>query len=435
MKKVTLLRSVILTLVLSLMFFTWQGTAQNVYLDENFDVDIPADWTITNDGACVPGEWFWTTDRFGSTLDGTPFAIADSDADGSGCLLITQLITPEFDLGTMTVLDLEFDQYYNNIGADFADVDVWDGAQWVNVLHMTSDMGGFSNPDHQVIDVKDYANAEFKVRFLYEGNWAWYWAVDNVKLSGIPFGLASIEGFLTDGGTGNPIEGAKVTHFDKYTYSGTDGYYYLETTPLITSDVVYTKAGYTDIIIPDVTLNIGDVIVWDQEMFEALIPVSGVVAELREVDLEVVDVTWGVPNGFYEIIYDDNTFENIVGWLEAGSWWALKFTPADYPCTVWSGSVNIGDGTYPPGSVLNQPFSIAIFDDDGPNGYPGFGTYSIITLCYIIQCISTAGNCLCSPHAPVACGGYGGAYYRCKHIAKLTDSSCKGAFAIDIYIF
>ncbi|MCK4695293.1 MAG: hypothetical protein KAT74_06010, partial [Candidatus Cloacimonetes bacterium] len=153
----------------------------------NFNDGLPADWTII-DGGSTPDTWMWSAGYgySGSTLDGTPFMIVDSDEAGSGGILMQEtLLSPVVDLSGATSLTLEFDQYYNNLSSsEFADVDVWDGTQWVNVLHMNSDFGSWGSPDHQVIDVSAYANSDFQVRFYYDDNagWYWYWAIDNVAV-------------------------------------------------------------------------------------------------------------------------------------------------------------------------------------------------------------------------------------------------------------
>jgi len=152
------------------------------YLNESFDNGIPDTWTvIDNIGGAV---WTGVADYNGESLDGTPFAMADSDGAGSGVDTDTELISPEIDVANATALTLSFDQYFNTYsGADVADVDVYDGTQWVNVYTTSEDVGGWGAPDHQAIDVTAFANANFKVRFhYYNANWEWYWSIDNFNL-------------------------------------------------------------------------------------------------------------------------------------------------------------------------------------------------------------------------------------------------------------
>ncbi|MCX6234522.1 MAG: carboxypeptidase-like regulatory domain-containing protein, partial [Bacteroidetes bacterium] len=194
----------------------------------------------------------------------------------------------------------------------------------------------------------------------YQANIQLYWAE-------IP--PATLDGTVTDAYTGLPILGAKVTAGTTVMYTLEDGTY---TTPIVpmTYNIIFEKPGYTTqsqyvYVAPGSTTTV------DKALWEEAVPPSGVLAALRPPNNNVVDVTWGIPNGYYEVIYDDGTFENMTAWLEEGSLNALKFTPVGYPVNVTGGSVNIGDGTFPPGGDQLQTFGIAVFDDDGPNGYPG----------------------------------------------------------------
>ena len=158
---------------------TWvePGTFQPYEVD--FNNGFPEDLEVNDIGGC--GGWFLNGAYSGFS---SQFARIDSDANGNGCHDIGEMVTPVLNTAGVPQLILEFDQYYNNIGSDFARVDVWDGSQWVTVLNMTSDYGSWASPNHQVIDITNYANAGLKVRFYYDdGNsWAWYWAVDNIKI-------------------------------------------------------------------------------------------------------------------------------------------------------------------------------------------------------------------------------------------------------------
>jgi hypothetical protein len=142
-------------------------------------------WTVTNDsGITSPwAEWTVVPDRSGSTLDGTSFAIADSDEAGSGMNVITTMTSPVIDASLASSLNIRFDQYYRHLGtAAFGKVEVYNGTDWVTVLNQTASAGSWTAISTPIIDVTAHANANFQVRFVYnDGNsWAWYWAVDNL---------------------------------------------------------------------------------------------------------------------------------------------------------------------------------------------------------------------------------------------------------------
>jgi len=156
-------------------------------LSESFNGGIPGTWTVV-DGFTDGFTWEGVTDDFGNTLDGTPFAFVDSDAAGS-VDMDEELITPVFDGTGYSALTLEFDQYFLlwSTPNEVCDVDVWDGSAWQNVYTNSATIGGWGAPDHQMIDISAFANANMQVRFhYYNANYDFYWAVDNVQINGTP---------------------------------------------------------------------------------------------------------------------------------------------------------------------------------------------------------------------------------------------------------
>lgn len=120
---------------------------------------------------------------------------------------------------------------------------------------------------------------------------------------------------------------------------------------------------------------------WEQEVFvpgtdydfggvvlnEITAPPQNVVAIDNQTN---ASVNWGTASLDYDLIYDDGTFENAnAGFINEAAR-AIKFTPEGYPCTLVNASVNIYDGTYPQGNIY-VPFQVAVYDDDGANGFPG----------------------------------------------------------------
>ena len=83
-------------------------------------------------------------------------------------------------------------------------------------------------------------------------------------------------------------------------------------------------------------------------------------------------VTWTLPMGPYEIIYDDGEADDMLIWAYAGGAVGVHFTPAGYPATVLGGRLNVGDGSFPAGgNFLGTPMAVGVMDDDGVNGLPG----------------------------------------------------------------
>ena len=81
-----------------LLFFFGLTAYSQTYLQENFDTEIPATWTIDDGGAATGDSWISGTQGFGgNTLDGTNGAFVDSDANGNGTLMQETLTSPVFD--------------------------------------------------------------------------------------------------------------------------------------------------------------------------------------------------------------------------------------------------------------------------------------------------------------------------------------------------
>lgn len=163
--------------------FTTNCRKKTLPYSENFNLNLGC-MKIVNGGADT-ATWEWQPTGGAATpgdLDSTGFAGVDSDEYGNGVYMREMLESPPIDASNLTgALVIEFDQFYQNIGSDSATVQVYDGSNWVNVLVMKQTMGAFRNPNHQYLNVSQYANADFQVRFLYDdGNsWAWYWLIDN----------------------------------------------------------------------------------------------------------------------------------------------------------------------------------------------------------------------------------------------------------------
>lgn len=175
-----------------------------VALSENFDAAVlPASWAIV-DSLNDSNTWEFVSDYLTNTLDGTPFAMVNSDAAGA-INLSEQLISPALDVSSYATVFVEFDHFFRNFGgggSEIGNVDVWNGSAWVNIYSVNATIGNWAAPDHQYIDATAHKNAAFKVRFrYYNANNDYYWSVDNVKIwdpQTNDVGIAAISAPLTD---------------------------------------------------------------------------------------------------------------------------------------------------------------------------------------------------------------------------------------------
>jgi uncharacterized repeat protein (TIGR01451 family) len=178
----------------------------------DFDTGIPGDWSVVNNGgACV-----WTDTNPGGRANLTggsgTFAIADSDDCGPGTTSNTEMRTSAFDASAYDALWIEYKNDYYDLGST-AQVDVYDGTDWVNV----EDMSGASQRGPQTRLITTGAGAPTaQVRWHYAGEWDWWWEVDDVRVYGVncvaPTDGGLVVGNVYDANLSQPLTGADVAN-------------------------------------------------------------------------------------------------------------------------------------------------------------------------------------------------------------------------------
>lgn len=158
-------------------------------LFEDWAAGLPADWTVI-DGGSTPTTWAVIDQFNGGSLNGSNFVFFDSDGDGDGETHDETLLSPVYDVTDMLDLRLSFSQYFRayNLG-DFerAIVSVFDGTAWVDVYELNEDSGNVGEwfaPDVPDLDLTPYRNAQLQIRFRFTAGYDWWWAIDDVRLSG-----------------------------------------------------------------------------------------------------------------------------------------------------------------------------------------------------------------------------------------------------------
>ncbi|SCL28877.1 N-acetylneuraminic acid mutarotase [Micromonospora pallida] len=221
----------------------YRNGSDGVY--ETFDgTTAPAGWTVV-DHINSGFTWQFTDPGGRGNLTGGTgnFAIIDSDEHGSGKQQNTSLISPIVDLTDVTAPKIRFNQDFNHLGGENADVDlsIDGGATWTTVLRQTADVRG---PKVTEVAIPQAAGqAQVRVRFHYHvGSYDWWWAVDNV-LIGTQVLCQPVEGGLVvghvqDKNTDGYINGATVTSDDRAAETATtvatpddtelaDGFYWM----------------------------------------------------------------------------------------------------------------------------------------------------------------------------------------------------------------
>lgn len=184
---------------------------------------------------------------------------------------------------------------------------------------------------------------------------------------------ATLMGIVTNCVTGNPVIGAVVTVGNASTYSVFGGVYSLSVTPPGTYNVTCSKSGFDVYHSSPVVFGQGATVNLPICLNESANPPAQVVAVVdSSVSPSMVNISWQVPRGDYELLYDDGTMEDFTMWSLGGNMNAVKFTPLGYPVTVTGGKINIGTlANYPPGSTPLVPFQVSVYDASGSGGVPG----------------------------------------------------------------
>ena len=156
------------------------------------------DWTLTN--TSTPAQnWTWSTDANASpraefvpfmfTTVGDGFLFIDSDAAGNSAIQNATIeYTAAIDMTGNNNINLVYETAYRNFqeirtvqvsgdnGATWTDFVIHDGSSAVNT--------NTANPETTVLNISSVAGgqSQVKFRFNYQGNWDWFWAIDDVRI-------------------------------------------------------------------------------------------------------------------------------------------------------------------------------------------------------------------------------------------------------------
>ena len=151
-------------------------------------------WTVAGSGSGSPvGNFTLRPNGYTVPLgamnsnDNTQYYEANSDAPGSGTTLTTTLTSPAFSTVGYTNLSLSFWHLYRVFTGDTAKVQISiDGVTYVDLAVYNSNQGTLPNFTFvPSINITAYINQPtVTIRFRYDATWDWFWAVDNVLVSG-----------------------------------------------------------------------------------------------------------------------------------------------------------------------------------------------------------------------------------------------------------
>jgi hypothetical protein len=192
-------------------------------------------------------------------------------------------------------------------------------------------------------------------------------------LTGFAQNPATLTGIVTNCSTGAPVIGAVVSVGTLSTYSVSNGIYTLSIPQSGTWAVSCSKPGFEPYVSTPVFFGQGATINFPICLNASINAPVQVVAVLDTTPFrQVVNISWQIPRGDYELLYDDGTMDDFTVWTAEGNMNGVKFTPVGYPATVTGGKINIGTpANYPAGSTPFVPFQVSVYDASGPGGKPG----------------------------------------------------------------
>ena len=182
-----------------------------VYYTENFDnlTDLSTTWIaavqngnvgfeLTSTGPANDAGSSFTIPALNSTTP-TQWVLLDSDSDGvSGQDEDATLTSPTIDASAAGTgpLKLEFEQFFAeweqapNYDTLYIGISDDDGATW-SEMQISNGVGreGRPNPELVSLNITPYITAPYdqlKVRFRWDGNWAYGWQLDNVAIADLP---------------------------------------------------------------------------------------------------------------------------------------------------------------------------------------------------------------------------------------------------------
>ncbi len=203
------------------LFFSLIIRGQVTLLSENFNgVGTPLGWSTSNSSfGGTPENAVWTLRPDGYTYmsffvdpaetfhsnDNSQFYLSNSDEQGPDYpapYTETILESPGFSTVGYTTVTLQIYHYFlPNLATDGGYVEAsTDGINWTNVVVYHTTRGTASAFEQRSIDISVYAgNATVYVRFRYVATFGFYWAIDNVTITGLliptPVSLLAFSGY------------------------------------------------------------------------------------------------------------------------------------------------------------------------------------------------------------------------------------------------
>jgi YVTN family beta-propeller protein len=178
------------------------GTNSNIVFSENFNTTL-TNWTSINNstgGSVASAAWTLLPNGYSYreiflTPDASGFYMSNSDAQGSGTTTNTITTTQAFSTVGFTNMKLALSHYYLGWGGQTGKVQLSkDGITWMDIQTFIESRGASSSflTENIVVPTAFENQASVYLRFQFNSFYGWYWAINDVSISGTGANLQSI---------------------------------------------------------------------------------------------------------------------------------------------------------------------------------------------------------------------------------------------------
>jgi uncharacterized protein YjdB len=177
--------------------FTVSAANPVTLVDQNFNSGMTGaaggTWTITNGTGSSTSYWqIRSSPGYSSSTSGDGTALMQAAADAySSDYTVTTLTSPSFSTVGYTAITLTSNEYYYYYSGDIATIDYSTngGSTWTSLASRSATFGSSSftagSPQTTInLPAGAIGKPNVKIRWYYNSDWGYYWAVDNIKIKG-----------------------------------------------------------------------------------------------------------------------------------------------------------------------------------------------------------------------------------------------------------
>lgn len=176
------------------------AAASGTILSQTFNSGLGS-WTVDTFGSIsiVSGaEWKACADSYLNeqgwyrSPDYSTFVMANADTSGSSTTLSTRLTSPTFSLAEYASANLSFEHAYEYWPAGDVyvnqEISINGGSTWTTITnYQGASVGNKMSFQSNSVSLNSYlGNANVKIRFYYKSTFGYYWAIDNIIITGTP---------------------------------------------------------------------------------------------------------------------------------------------------------------------------------------------------------------------------------------------------------